>query len=167
MSNLQIYHVSKNLFDYKTVYSNYIDSDGNVNTTVNNIVQWNKFSENEVGKIITISFYVNSISASYISVQVQIEGIYTTGNAINAGSAGYTEITVTPTSTSDRWRITYGTGTPDVILNKFMINDGNTRLPYEPYSIDVWHDLQPKKYTNGAWTDSADNPKKCSNGSWS
>lgn len=128
---------TENLFDYKTVYSSYIDNNGNIATTANNLTQWNYFTADEIGKTFTISLYVDSISASYIRVQGQINESYITGNAINAGSTGFTEITVTPTSTSDRWRITYGTGTPNVVLNQVMVAVSSTRKEYEPYGIKI------------------------------
>lgn len=128
---------TKNLFDYKTVYAPYIDSNGNISTTANVLASWNYFAEADVGKTITVSLYVGSISASYIRVQGQIDGSYITGNAINAGSNGYTEITVTPTSTSDRWRIIYGAGTPDVVLNQVMVAVSATRKDYEPYGYKI------------------------------
>ena len=126
-----------NLFDYKTVYEPYIDSNGNISTTANVLASWNYFAEADVGKTITVSLYVGSISASYIRVQGQIDGSYITGNAINAGSKGYTEITVTPTSTSDRWRIIYGAGTPGVVLNQVMVAVSATRKDYEPYGYKI------------------------------
>lgn len=126
-----------NLFDYKTVYEPYIDSNGNISTTANVLASWNYFAEADVGKTITVSLYVGSISASYIRVQGQIDGSYITGNAINAGSKGYTEITVTPTSTSDRWRIIYGAGTPSVVLNQVMVAVSATRKDYEPYGYKI------------------------------
>ena len=128
---------TKNLFDYKTVYEPYIDSNGNISTTANVLASWNYFAETDVGKTITVSLYVGSISASYIRVQGQIDGSYITGNAINAGSKGYTKITVTPTSTSDRWRIIYGAGTPDVVLNQVMVAVSATRKDYEPYGYKI------------------------------
>ena len=126
-----------NLFDYKSVYASYIDNNGNISTTANNLTSWNYFTEEDIGKTITVSLYVSSISTSYIRVQGQIDGSYITGNAINANQTGYTEITVTPTSTSDRWRITYGTGTPDVVLNRVMVAVSATRKDYEPYGYKL------------------------------
>ena len=46
---------TKNLFDYKTVYEPYIDSNGNISTTANVLASWNYFAEADVGKTITVS----------------------------------------------------------------------------------------------------------------
>lgn len=126
-----------NLFDYKSVYASYININGDIATMANNITAWNSVSQEWVGKTITISCYVKSIDASYIRVQGQVDGAYITGNAINSGQTGYTEITITPVSTSDRWRITYGSETVNVVINQVMVEESSTRTAYQPYGYKI------------------------------
>ena len=126
-----------NLFDYKTVYASYIDADGNISTKSNYITSWNSFTNDQIGKTLTISMYAAQVSSSYIRVQGQIDGEYITGDAITANNTGFSQITVTPTSTSDRWRITYGSGSFDIVVNQVMIAEGSTRQDYEPYGYKL------------------------------
>lgn len=128
---------TNNLFDYKTAYASYIDESGNISTTANNINTWNYFTNDDINKTITVSLYVSSISSNYIRVQGQVNGEYISGNAINAGSTGFTEITVIPTAVTDRWRLTYGTGEPDVVINQVMVAVSATRADYEPYGYKL------------------------------
>ena len=126
-----------NLFDYKSVYSSYINANGDIATTANNITSWNSIPQEWVGKTITISCYIKSIDASFVIVQGQVDNSYITGNAIYSGQTGYTEITITPVSTSDRWRISYGSGTVNVVINQVMAEESSTRTAYQPYGYKI------------------------------
>ncbi|MCR4794271.1 MAG: hypothetical protein K5898_03695 [Ruminococcus sp.] len=128
--------IGANLFDYKTVYSSYINANGDIAANASNIKAWNNFTSNDVGKTLTISIYVKNISASYVRVQGYIDGNYITGNNINAGTSGYSVITVTPTSTNDTWRIIYGDDTY-VEINQVMVEQGSTRTTYVPYAPTI------------------------------
>ena len=127
-----------NLFDAATAYGS-MYNDGVVSgTTYNVYLILNHFNESQVGKQITISIRADKVTASRIFIETYIAGTVYASNSIYTGNTGVMQITVTPQSTSDSWRISYGSNANDeCILSNIMLNLGSTPLPYEPYGIKI------------------------------
>lgn len=167
MSNLQKYHVSKNMFDVSTQTVGYFVRAGNVT------------AEKPLGNIepaagYNLSAYIavtpNTTYTIKYPVASAVSGaglVYYSDNSgatiagIPLGVQGQTYTFTTPNN-CNYIRFSYdNTAGTDVMLNL-----GSTALPYEPYSADVWHDLAPKQYINGEFVDNTNIPEKYSGGSW-
>ena len=162
MSNVSKYHVSKNLSKSIKVgtglsrYSNIllIDADIEPDTTY------------------TLSFDANAGYSLYTN-----ENIFTRSAVIDTNDSRNT-ITATTKSTLDKSSSAQYSGgkwiflkanqvmPESAVITNVMLNTGSTALPYEPYSTAVWHDLAPKQYINGEFTDNADIPEKYQGGLW-
>lgn len=128
--------MSSNMFNVETAYSSYYMGNGTVrgitSAVCNNVK--NYFTTNDIGKEITISVNAAQITASRMYITASIGGVASTSNSINQGQTGQFVITVTPTSTDDYWKFTYGSSATGYCeLYNFMVNVGSTALPYEPY----------------------------------
>lgn len=172
MSNLQKYHVSKQLFDKDNpdIVEYYTNSTTGVYT----------YSQNT--RSVIISCQSNTTYSATKSVQGTAprfslscydnypqENDIATAKVVNNDAM---QLTLTTTANSQYLVLFfYYLNPPNVseiqqIMDTLMINEGQP-LPYEPYSIDVWHDIAPKRYENGAFVDTVNNPEKYSGGSWS
>lgn len=163
MSNLKKYHVSKNLMSG-------ILEQGSFNSGTG---EPNDLSTRVRTTAVTLSAGQYRINAGGAAQSV-VMYVYETDNTFlpNESVISWVNIPTTMTVTGDRnvrfaFRKNDNTNITPSEVNNVMLNAGTETLPYEPYSADVWHDLQPKIYASGTWTDSAGNPKKYSNGSWS
>ena len=170
MSNLQIYHVSKNLFDKNntTVYNAYIGNNS----------YWLLNADS-----LSIKILCNPNSIYTLSINVPnnaVFRIYETDNE-NAEPASSETVLLTETirgTTNQSYSFTTLATTKAIVfqgsaayvadwINTLMLNTGSGPLPYEPYSSEVWHDLAPQQRINGVFVDNANIPEKYSGGSWS
>lgn len=168
MSNLQKYHVSKNLFNEATaVYGKYIDSNG--------VEQISSTGENNHSTYIPVKSglqYTLAETKPYYDSIVSAIAWYTSSKVfIRRDSATLPNLAG---RTSNTW--TAPSNAAYAIINFYrypnfgggndMLNEGITPLPYEPYSADVWHDLAPQQYINSEFVDNANVPEKYTNGEW-
>ena len=125
-----------NSFDYKTAYSNYIVSNGDVvATNVATALQQNSLAD-FIGQQITISVYGKQLESSFLRLTAVINGTSVNGNIVYASTPNYMVLTVTPETANDYWRISYGTAGTNT-LNQFMINKGTVRNNYEPFGYKI------------------------------
>ena len=126
-----------NLFDYKTAYAQYLSGDDIVITPTQMTSEKQYFKTSEVGKTITISVYAKTVTSNRVFIRASIGGTNINSNTVSRGNSGTLTVTVTPTSTSDFFNLTYGDGGDYNTFNKFMVNSGSTALPYEPYGYKL------------------------------
>lgn len=125
----------KNLLNEDKYYSAYKQTDGmykmdNVKLNDIRII----FDSSMVGKTYTASCNLNcpnTISAA--SLEVNIDGKKKLGNNILTNKSGISKITFTPKTVRDSIKITYGTGSGDIIFSDFQIEAGSFATSYEPY----------------------------------
>lgn len=138
--NFKKYHVSKNLFDASTAYG-VLYNNGVISGELTALAAIkNAFPAELIGKQVTISVTADAIQSNRAYIRCSIDGSNVDSNAITQGNTGTLTVTITPTSTSDKWWLTYGSGTGSNTFSNLMLNTGSTPLPYEPYSSEVWHD---------------------------
>ena len=157
MSNLQKYHVSKNLFDGSLFNGIYRDADFNIMPDSSNVYKCCKI-------YLDAGTYTMSFAKAVRIVRLIINETYTENVAENVTNYTFT------VNNDSYFGITFRDETSSSTVwdnSPIMLNTGSTALPYEPYSTDVWHDLAPKRYENNAFVDTTNNPEKYSNGSWS
>lgn len=125
----------KNLLNEDKYYSAYKQTDGmykvdNVKLNDIRII----FDSSMVGKTYTASCNLNcpnTISAA--ALEVNIDGKKKLGNNILTNKSGISEITFTPKTVRDSIKITYGTGSGNIIFSDFQIEAGSFVTSYEPY----------------------------------
>lgn len=177
MSNIQKYHVSKNL-----LYSSRTQTVGSI-LTVQQTIGSSDFIFNK------------SVSVSDTSANVDVDitlnaGTYTLSVVgLNLFNTDYDRIfmrrddstivvqnvqtnrprnfTLNETTHINRLTIVADSqSTYDNATINIMLNEGASPLPYDPYSADVWHDLSPQIRENGVFIDTTNNPEKYQNDSW-
>ena len=126
---------TENLFDYTVPYGSYIQQDGTVVGTASILLAIKSyFPQEAVGKQVTLSIKATNVQQTRLYIQAKISGNAVESNSIYSGNTGTMLVTVTPSSTSDYFIVTYGSGgDSNVVLSDFMLNLGSTALPYEPY----------------------------------
>lgn len=160
MSNLQKYHVSKNLFNATIEQGSITQSE---DIEANNRIRTKEFIDID-SDYITLSWNSEQNTETYIMMYDANEG-YVRGE-------GWSTSPVTKPIPSNVkkiriiWRYTSQADILPSAVNSVMAVSGQTALPYEPYSADVWHDLAPQQYINGEFVDNANIPEKYSGGSW-
>ena len=177
MSNLQKYHVSKNLFNINgetDTTSPYITIINNNGIKFENVPSGNYVRITYSAEYAADTYYISCVAsgAHYSAIRLFSNSSFT-GATYNSYYGGYfRDFAMDGFSTSLTFDNDFKLG---FIANAeggatFTISDimlSTTEADYEPYSTDVWHDLAPKRYENGAFVDTADNPEKYQNGSWS
>lgn len=157
MSNLQKYHVSKNLFDATWESGSIGNTGGNFSDT--NAIRTVEYIECEAEKLYSFSPELD-VTETWVNYYDN-----------NGGLSRYKIIDGTFTTPQGCTRLRFRLSKTDIgvapILQPLSMLNVGTPLPYEPYSADVWHDLAPKRYENGTFVDTTDNPEKYQNGSWS
>lgn len=73
------------------------------------------------------------------------------GECINDGGWHYFAFTTAANKTVKNICAHYTSGTLSIDINTFMVNEGTTPEPYEPYGLEVWHDIEEYVRYNGAW----------------
>lgn len=162
MADLKIKHISKNLLDWATVQENY-----GINTS-GDLVSQN-------GRIATVTPInvdnIDNVFVSWVSSDANIRYIYaifSNGVLVERVANKYANSTVNVSAADSMYICFYSvTNITKNDITNAMINSGTSGQPYEPYSTDVWHDLAPKIYKNGAFADTTNNPQKYSGGAWS
>ena len=92
------------------------------------------FDSSMVGKTYTASCNLNCPNTvSAVSLEVNIDSKKKLGNNILTNKSGISEITFTPKTVRDSIKITYGTGSGDIIFSDFQIEAGSFATSYEPY----------------------------------
>jgi hypothetical protein len=128
---------TENWFDYKTAYASYLSGDDVVITPTQMTSEKQYFKASEVGKTITISVFAKTVTSNRVLIRARIGGTNINSNTVSRGNSGTLTVTVTPTSTSDFFNLTYGDGGDYNTFNKIMVNEGSTALPYEPYGYKI------------------------------
>ena len=146
----------KNLFDQDTVYASYKQTDGSFkgNGSSINAIK-NYIPESLVGKALTLSAYFKIPDGSAITslrVEALVDGALKSGNSINAGTYGLSSVTFTPVSTSDYFRLTYGSNgtTNETQYKDVQLELGSTATSFVPFAnicpisgyegVTVWDD---------------------------
>ena len=125
----------KNLLNEDKYYSAYKQTDGmykvdNVKLNDIRII----FEPSMVGKTYTASCNLNCPNTvSAVSLETNIDGKKMLGNNILTNKSGISKITFTPKTVRDSIKITYGTGSGDIIFSDFQIEAGSFATSYEPY----------------------------------
>lgn len=125
----------KNLLNEDKYYSAYKQTDGmykvdNVKLNGIRII----FDSSMVGKTYTASCNLNCPNTvSAVSLETNIDGKKKLGNNILTNKSGISKITFTPKTVRDSIKITYGTGSGDIIFSDFQIEAGSFATSYEPY----------------------------------
>lgn len=125
----------KNLLNEDKYYSAYKQTDGmykvdNVKLNDIRII----FDSSMVGKTYTASCNLNCPNTvSAVSLETNIDGKKMLGNNILTNKSGISKITFTPKTVRDSIKITYGTGSGDIIFSDFQIEAGSFATSYEPY----------------------------------
>lgn len=187
--NLKKYHVSKNILDWTSWTNSIASINGNGTFTTDD-------SSISITSGTSTDAYTSPFGASNpntyrmtvqpntaYSISISGDNSYQliawengstasgNGHYMNSGVRFATFVTKSDTTFLTFRAANTGSLGSTATLRNVMVVEGEytsqTMPTYDPYSADVWHDLQPKIYANGAWADSADNPKKYSNGSWS
>lgn len=138
----------KNLLNEDKYYSAYKQTDGmykvdNVKLNDIRII----FDSSMVGKTYTASCNLNcpnTISAA--ALEVNIDGKKKLGNNILTNKSGISEITFTPKTVRDSIKITYGTGSGNIIFSDFQIEAGSFVTSYEPYKTPRTTTITPLKW---------------------
>lgn len=136
--------LGKNLYDCAE-FSSYKQADGTYRLTGADATGTKVyFPEDLVGKEIVISVYLDltkETGPTYIRLRAVFNGTNKNGATVNNNNAGYSTVTVTPTSTSDYFYMTYGSnGNNYYTFSQFQveIKTGSSRTSYEPYTNTVY-----------------------------
>lgn len=136
--------LGKNLYDCAE-FSSYKQVDGTYRLTGANATNAKVyFPEELVGKEIVVSVYLDltkETGPTYIRLRAVVDGTNKNGATIYNNNAGYSTVTVTPTSTSDYFYMTYGSnGGNYYTFSQFQveIKTGSSRTSYEPYTNTVY-----------------------------
>ena len=158
MSNLQKYHVSKNLSPINTF---------NKTTDLYYSIT---FSEPLAVGTYTIAANITSdtgVTSARISFRKSdLTQDVATNITIEEGISSVTVTLSAPCSAIFFYGSTTVYDNVPIKYDNIMLNTGSTALPYEPYSADVWHDLTPQQYINDEFVDNANILEKYSGGSW-
>lgn len=136
--------LGKNLYDCAE-FSSYRQADGTYRLTgadATGIKVY--FPKDLIGKELVISVYLDltkETGPTYIRLRAVINGENRNGGTVNNNNAGYSTVTVTPTSTSDYFYMTYGSnGGNYYTFSQFQveIKTGSGRTSYEPYTNTVY-----------------------------
>ena len=136
--------LGKNLYDCAE-FSSYKQADGTYRLTgadATGIKVY--FPEDLIGKELVLSVYLDltkETGPSYIRLRTVVDGVNKNGATVNNNAAGYSTVTVTPTSTSDYFYMTYGSnGNNYYTFSQFQveIKTGSSRTSYEPYTNTVY-----------------------------
>lgn len=136
--------LGKNLYDCAE-FSSYKQADGTYRLTGANATNAKVyFPEELVGKEIVVSVYLDltkETGPTYIRLRAVVDGTNKNGATIYDNNDGYSTVTVTPTSTSDYFYMTYGSnGGNYYTFSQFQveIKTGSSRTSYEPYTNTVY-----------------------------
>lgn len=136
--------LGKNLYDCAE-FSSYKQADGTYRLTGANATNAKVyFPEELVGKEIVVSVYLDltkETGPTYIRLRAVVDGTNKNGATIYNDATGYSTVTVTPTSTSDYFYMTYGSnGGNYYTFSQFQveIKTGSSRTSYEPYTNTVY-----------------------------
>lgn len=125
----------KNLLNEDKYYSAYKQTDGmykvgNVKLNDIRII----FDSSMVGKTYTASCNLNCPNTvSAVLLEANIDGKKMLGTNILTNKSGISKITFTPKTVRDSIKITYGTGSGDIIFSDFQIEASSFATSYEPY----------------------------------
>lgn len=173
--NFKRYHVSKNLLFAPTTGA----------TTEPLIVSYtSNSSEFTINKAVTANNVSTSVPCNIVlnpgTYTIKIQGLNTTGlnldriylvdsdnviivqNVVNNTSV---QFTIAETTTIEK--IAFIAAASSVYNNQaayIMLNEGSTALPYDPYSLEVWHDIPTYKRSVLVWN--TDTAYERSDGSW-
>lgn len=127
--------IGKNLLNEDKYYSTYKQTDGMYkvnNVKLNNIRII--FDSSMIGKTYTASCNLNCPSkVTAVSLEANIDGKKMLGNNILTNKSEISKVTFTPKTARDSIKITYGTGSGDIIFSDFQIEAGSFATSYEPY----------------------------------
>lgn len=151
-TGMDITRRGKNFLDQDTLYLGYKQADGSflgLGSDFNTIYFY--IPEELVGKQLTFSALIKIPTGSTISnprVSARVDNANVNGNAITSSDYTLSSVTFTPTSTSDRLRITYGSnGSSEVQFKDVMLELGSTATTFEAYQTPTIKSIN--------WTDSA------------
>ena len=166
MSNLQKYHVSKNISPIKDFTNTITDTKSILSVVIRLYNGATSLGEKAYNITTTGIQSINSV----VVTSTPITRIYIKHNGSRT-DISILDINVDFPNGQFWFTADYISINPTVVggiqLTNIMLNRGTSALPYDPYSADVWHDLAPKRYENGAFVDTSNNPEKYSGGSWS
>jgi hypothetical protein len=143
-----------NLFDYKTVYSTYINANGEIEGNaygVSTII--NYFTADQIGKSITITAFAKTVLSTRVAIRTRINGVIKESNSVTRDNSGLLKITVTPTLTSDYFCLIYGSGSLNNIYSWVGFNEGTNYIPVPTIptssgfsNIEIGTNLAPSKF---------------------
>ena len=138
VSSVNVTSAGANFFD-DSVYSDYEQADGSfsgLGSDFNSLYFY--IPQDLVGVEVTFSAYIKIPTGSTITnprVSVRVNNVNTNGNAVTSNDYSLSSITFTPTSTSDRVRITYGSnGSQPVQFKEPQLEVGAVVTPFVEYS---------------------------------
>lgn len=138
VSSVNVTSAGANFFD-DSVYSDYEQADGSfsgLGSDFNSLYFY--IPQDLVGVEVTFSAYIKIPEGSTITnprVSARVNGTNTNGNAVTSNDYSLSSITFTPTSTSDRVRITYGSnGSQPVQFKEPQLEVGAVVTPFVEYS---------------------------------
>ena len=133
--DIEVGVTGKNLLNEDKYYSAHKQTDGmyKVNSVKLNDIRI-IFDYSMVGKTYTASCNLNCPNmVSDVLLEATIDGKKILGNTILTNKSGISKVTFTPKTTRDSIKITYGTGSDDIIFSDFQIEAGSLATSYEPY----------------------------------
>ena len=139
VSSVDVVVCGANFMDASTLYSDFEQSDGSFFGLGSDFNSTYFYIPSElVGVEVTFSAYIKIPTGSTITnprVSARVNGTNTNGNAVTSNDYSLSSVTFTPTSTSDRVRITYGSnGSQQVQFKNVMLEVGNTATDYAEYT---------------------------------
>ncbi len=154
--NFKRYHVSKNLFDERTITEGYYGAQSvnyNIFSADN---KYRSFSKNLKAGTYTLNIIADE-TMYILRCNNDIDGVISVSS-----NPPYTFTLSADTTIYVSWR---NTNTTNSFTNMtVMLNTGSEALPYEPYSSEVWHDIPTYKRSVLVWN--TDTAYERSDGSW-
>lgn len=129
----------KNLFDEDTAYSSFKTGTNAFTGTAGGVFAIkNYIPSGLVGKEITASVKYTAIASTSAYVQANVNGTNKNGNSRSSGNLGVSSVTFTPTSTSDFFCLTFGSGSSQNISFCDVQVEIGSATTYEAYAANTY-----------------------------
>ncbi len=151
------YGMTKNIIDYKTLYSNdsrfTLDTSLNIVSGANNLFNGLKITipSKYLNKTLTFSADLKkSGTINRVFVHVMVNGEGKEGSSITSEDEFVkSKVTFTPTSESDYIHIAYGSGSGTVYAKNIQLEEGSVATPYDQYGYITSPELVLSVTKNG------------------
>lgn len=167
-TGVEVERTGKNFIDEDTLYASFKTGTNAFSGTASaiNLVQFN-IPQELVGQKLTFSAHITSMGATNVRVYAEVSG---TGINGNSGTAPFwSSVTFTPTSTSDKVQITFGSsGSGITVFDSVQLEIGSTRTTYEQYQgkqiianicINQWDEEWEQGVINGSGVNADNNSR--------